>query len=410
MTLAIPAAVKPLTVSQLTAQIKNVLEGQLRNVWLVGEVSSRNLAASGHLYLQLKDRGACLRVTMWASNAQFLTALPEVGDEIIVRGQMNVYPVKGEISLVIDQIHAKGTGAQDLALRRLKERLAKQGYFAAERKRNWARFPRRIALLASCAGAAIRDILEILRARWPAAEVWVMDVRVQGPEAPESIAAGFALLDRFRGIDVVILGRGGGSGDDLSAFNDERVAHAIHRCKFPVVSAIGHEIDVTIADMVADARALTPTDAANKVVPDRMKVMEDLKVRSLRMHDRLQSKLLAVKNRLADLAQCRVLSQPLDRVRDRERLLDDWSVRIGRAMQKRIQLAQKGVEVFAAQLDSLSPLNTLARGYSVTRTLPEHHVVRSIGEVNAGDPVEILLQDGRLNARVETVESGEGSS
>jgi exodeoxyribonuclease VII large subunit len=398
---SVPAAAKWLTVSQFSAQIKNVLEKTFRAVWVVGEVSSRTLAASGHLYLDLKDRGATLRVVMWASNVQQLSALPEIGEEVIVRGTMNVYPTKGNYSLVVDQIHAKGAGAQDLALRRLKERLAKLGYFAAERKRNWSRYPRRIALLASKGGAAIRDILEILRARWPAAEVWVMDVRVQGPEAPESIAAGLALLNRFKGVDVVILGRGGGSGDDLSAFNDERVAHAIYRCKFPVISAIGHEIDVTIADLVADARALTPTDAANKVAPDRAKIIEDLQVRSLRMHDRMQSKLLAVKNRLLGLAQRRVLCLPLERLRDREHMLDGWSERVTRAMQKRVQLARKSMEVFAGQLDSLSPLNVLARGYSLTRTLPDQHVVRSVDQVGVGDSVEVILHDGRLTARVE---------
>lgn len=396
-----PTGVTALTVSQITSQIKNTLEGEFRNVWVLGEVSKVNLHRSGHLYLDLKDARSVVHVVMWRTEVQKLSALPEAGTEVFVHGRVTVYEPQGNYQLNIDQIHPKGLGAQDLALRRLKERLQRQGYFAAERKRRLPRFPRRIALMASPSGAAIRDMLEVLRARWPAAEVWVLSVGVQGPGAPDSIALGFALLNRVSGVDVVILGRGGGSSDDLSAFNDERVAHAIFRCKFPVVSAIGHEIDLTIADLVADHRAITPTDAANLVAPDRKKVLDDLYLRALRMHDLLQSKVLRVKNRLLDLAQRRVFCMPLERLHERERALDEWSDRLVRAMQKRVQLARKGVEVAAAKLESLSPLNVLARGYSLTRTLPEGQVVRDVEQVQVGDVVEIVLHDGGLRARIE---------
>jgi exodeoxyribonuclease VII large subunit len=395
-----PAGVTALTVSQIMSQIRNVLEGEFRNVWVVGEVTKVNLHRSGHLYFDLKDANAILHVTMWRTAVQRLSALPEAGTEVFVRGRATVYDPQGNLQLNVDQILPKGLGAQDLALRRLKERLHKQGYFAAERKRPLPRFPRRIVLMASPSGAAIRDMLEVLRHRWPAAEVWVVSVGVQGPGAPDSIAAKFALVNRCSGVDVVILGRGGGSSEDLSAFNDERVAHAIFRCKFPVVTAIGHEIDLTIADLVADHRAITPTDAANHVAPDRRKLVEDLRLRALRMHDLLQSKLLAIKNRLLDLAQRRVFCMPLERLHERERALDDWSDRLARAMQKRVQLARKGVEVAAAKLESLSPLNVLARGYSLTRT-SEGQVVRDAQQVQVGDAVEIVLHQGGLRARVE---------
>jgi exodeoxyribonuclease VII large subunit len=401
-----PVGATALTVSQITAQIKIALEREFRNVWVLGEVSKVTLHRSGHLYMDLKDAGAVLNVVMWRTAVQRLSTLPEVGTEVFVRGRVTVYEPQGSYQLNIDQIHAKGLGAQDLALRRLKERLHKLGYFAPERKRPLPAFPRRIAVIASPTGAAIRDVLETLRSRWPLAEVWVLSVRVQGPDAPDSIAMAFALLNRFTGIDAAILGRGGGSSDDLAVFNDERVATAIFRCKIPVVSAIGHEIDHTIADMVADKRALTPTDAANHVAPDRHKVREELRVQFLRMHDRLQSKVLAVKNRLLDLSQRRVFCLPLERLRDRERALDDWSDRLNRAMQKRTQLAQKSAEVLAAKLESLSPLNVLARGYSLTRTLPERRLVHSVEQVHIGDNVEIVLRDGRLTARVESQHPG----
>jgi exodeoxyribonuclease VII large subunit len=397
--------VKALTVSELTAGIKNKLEVAFPGVWVVGEVAKANLHRSGHFYLDLKDGNAVIGAVMWRTEVQRQTALPEVGTEIFVFGRLTVYAPQGNYQLQIGQWHPKGLGAQDLALRRLKERLQKLGYFAAERKRPLPRFPRRIVLMASPSGAAIRDMLEVLRQRWPAAEVWVLSVGVQGPGAPDSIADRFTLLNRCNGVDVVILGRGGGSSDDLSAFNDERVARAIFRCKFPVVTAIGHEIDFTIADLVADHRAITPTDAANQVSPDRRKLLADLDVRALQLHDRVQSTLLAVKNRLLEIAKRRAFCVPLERLHDRERALDDWSDRLLRAMQKRTAHAQKQIEVVAAKLESLSPLNVLARGYSLTRTLPDHHVVRAIAQVQTDDVVEIVVNDGRLLARIEQREA-----
>jgi len=390
-----------LTVSQISAQIKELLEGEFPAVWIVGEVSSLTLARSGHLYFNLKDAGAVVRAVMWRTGVQRLSAMPTEGAEIIVRGKLSVYLPRGDYQLVLDEIHAKGAGAQDRALRRLKERLAALGYFAPERKRPLQRFPRRIAIISSPTGAAIRDMLEILRDRWPAAEVWVLGVLVQGPTAPDSIAAAFALLDRVRGVDVVILGRGGGSSDDLSAFNDERVAHAIFRCKFPVVSAVGHEIDVTIADMVADRRALTPSEAAVGSTPHRSELLDGLRQTALRMSDLLQSRLQAAKQRLLSAVERRAFAMPLERLRDRERGIDEWGERLQRAMLKRVELARKSIELHAAQLESLSPLNVLSRGYSLTRTLPDLHVVRGIAQADVGDLVEIVLQDGRFKSRVE---------
>jgi exodeoxyribonuclease VII large subunit len=400
--MAAHSAGPPLTVSQITAQIKDILEGDFPNVCVVGEISSLSkISFAGHRYFNLKDGSAVLRTALYKNAGQRIKHELRDGLEVIVRGRLSLYALRGEYQLIIEDLQPKGLGEQDLALRRLKERLQKLGFFAPQRKRPLPAFPRRIAVVASPTGAAIRDVLETLRRRWPASEVWVLGVRVQGPEAPDSIAGAFAVLNQFSGVDAVILGRGGGSNDDLAAFNDERVAHAIFRCKFPVVSAIGHEIDVTVADLVADERALTPTDAAVKVTPDRVKVRDDLRLRGLRMHDLLQSRLFAVKNRLLAVAERRVFSLPLERVRDRERTVDEWGERLQRAMLKRVQLARKSVEVSAGKLESLSPLNVLARGYSLTRTLPERHVVRSVEQAQVGDAVEIVLHDGTLTARVE---------
>jgi exodeoxyribonuclease VII large subunit len=392
-----------LTVSQLTAQIKELLEGAWPVVWVVGEVSSCKRHSSGHVYMDLKDAQAAIKGIVWRSIAQRFPTLPNVGAEVIVRGRLNVYAPQGTYSLVIDQIHIKGAGTQDIALRKLKEKLAKLGYFASERKRPLPRFPRRLAVVSSLTGAAIRDMLEILRARWPAAEVWVLGVRVQGLGAPEAIVAAFELLERASGVDVVIIGRGGGSTDDLSAFNDERVATAIYRCQFPVISAVGHEIDVTIADLVADRRALTPSEAAVCATPDLVDILADLRARSNRMFDIVQTRVQAAHDRLLGLAQRRVFAQPLERLHERERSVDEWGDRLHRSMRQRVETAQRGIAGLAAQLESLSPLGVLARGYSLTRKLPDRRLVGSVSQVQAGDAVEIVLHDGEVSTRVEGI-------
>jgi exodeoxyribonuclease VII large subunit len=401
---AMPArdALPAMTVSQITAQIKEILESSFPYVYVAGEISSLSkISSAGHRYFNLKDRNSILHAAMYRDALERLPCELHEGMEVTVRGRLSVYPPRGDYQLAVEELEPKGAGEQDLALRRLKERLHKLGYFAPERKRTLPAFPRRIALIASPTGAAIRDMLETLRLRWPAAEVWVLGVRVQGVEAPDSIAAAFGLLNKHTGVDAVMLGRGGGSSDDLSAFNDERVADAIFRCKFPVVSAIGHEIDVTVADLVADHRALTPTDAASRVCPDGARVLDDLRQRYRRLRDVMRARITAGRDRLRGLAERRVFRLPPEPIREREVQLDEWSDRLNRAVQQRVQLACKSVEAHAAQLESLSPLKVLGRGYSLTRTLPERQVVRSIAQAPVGAAVEIVLPDGVLAARIE---------
>jgi exodeoxyribonuclease VII large subunit len=248
-------------------------------------------------------------------------------------------------------------------------------------------------------------MLEILARRWPAAEVWVRGVRVQGDGAAESIAQALVELNQCRGVDVVLLGRGGGSSDDLAAFNEERVAQAIFASRIPIVAAIGHEIDVTIADLVADRRALTPSEAAEIATPDRQELIEHLRSRAQRFHDLLLARYQACRQRYLGVVQRRAFQLPLERLRELERRLDDIDERLRRAIQVRLQQARSSVEASAAQLATLSPLNVLARGYSLTRLPDTQQLVRSIGQVNPGDAVEILVQDGRLRARVEGSEA-----
>ena len=256
---------------------------------------------------------------------------PKDGMEVFARGALNVYEPQGKYQLKVEELIPKGLGAQEAALRQLKEKLAAKGYFRPERKRLLPRFPRRLALVTSPSGAAIRDMLEILSRRWPATEIRICPVRVQGDSAAAEIAGAVALLNRVQGIDVLILGRGGGSTEDLSAFNDERVADAVFRSRIPVVSAVGHEIDVTIADLVADKRALTPSEAAELVVPDRAELLKMLGETDLRLREMLWGRLENARLRLADTTGRPVFRRPLDRIHGLDQRLDELGERLHRA-------------------------------------------------------------------------------
>jgi exodeoxyribonuclease VII large subunit len=403
----LPTNVTPLTISGLTAQIKALLEANFLSVWAVGEIGSLSVAGSGHAYFTLKDKGAQLPSVMWRTTAQRHRYALKDGLEVIVRGKITVYPPHGKYQLSVEELYQKGAGEQDLLLRKLKEKLLKAGYFAQERKKPLPAFPRRIALVTSPTGAAIRDMLEIIGRRWPAAEVWVAGVRVQGDGAAQEIAAALARLNDCAGIDVILMGRGGGSSEDLAAFNDEGVANAIFASRIPIVSAVGHEIDVTIADLVADRRAATPSEAAEIATPDRDELLQTLRARRQRLQDLLVSRYQTHRQRLQGLAQRRVFAFPLERLHDQERRIDDWDDRLQRAIRLRAQGARQKLDAIAGKLDSLSPLNVLARGYSLTRTAADRQVIRSIEQIAVGDAVEIVLSDGRVEAVVQAKEKSE---
>lgn len=390
------------SVSELTAQIKERLESEFASVWVVGEISSYKKAGSGHVYLNFKDAGAVLPAVIWKGTAARIPFQMGDGQEVVVRGRLSVYAPHGEYRLVVEEAFPKGLGAQDLALKQLKEKLAGLGYFEPARKRPLPRFPRRVVLVTSPTGAAVRDMLEILGRRWPLAEVWIRPVRVQGAAAADDIAKSFTLINRLDDIDVVILGRGGGSSDDLSAFNDERVAKAIFECRHPVISAVGHEIDVTVADMVADRRALTPSEAAEIATPDREELRTRLTKQRARMADLMTGRMQFLRKELLGLAQRRVFRQPLERIRDLERRLDDWHGRLGRVIQHRLTLARQKLDKKAVHLESLSPLNVLARGYSLTRM--DGIVLRAANQVKPGDRIETKLERGTIISRVEEIQ------
>jgi exodeoxyribonuclease VII large subunit len=392
---------KVCSVSDLTRQVDTLLEEGIGRIWVAGEISNLSRPGSGHLYFNLKDKRAQIRAVVWRSTAWRLRFDVREGLEVLARGSLSVYAPRGHYQLVIDELQPKGLGVQDLALRQLRERLARLGYFAAERKRPLPCFPRHIALVTSRSGAAIRDVLEILGRRWPAVQVWVRPVRVQGTGAAEEIVAAIRLVNRVPGIEALILGRGGGNSDDLAAFNREEVARAIFESRLPVVAAVGHEIDVTIADLVADKRALTPSEAAELITPDRQQLVRALQDRSRRLREMILGRFRMQRQRVEDLAGRRTLALPLERVHERERRLDDLEARLRRAVQQRLKQDRRRADGWAARLETLSPLNVLARGYSLTRRESDQAVVRSSDQVQVGERVVTLLEQGQLVCRVE---------
>ncbi len=285
-----------LSVGELTDQIKGTLEGQFPAVWVSGEISNFSRPQSGHCYLTLKDDQAQIRAVLWRTSAAKVRFDLHDGLEVICQGSLDVYGPRGSYQLVIRQIEPKGMGALELALRKLRERLTAEGLFAAERKRPLPRFPRRIAFVTSPTGAAIRDFLEVLRRRWAGVHVLIVPVRVQGPGAGDEIAAGIELVNRLSDpIDVLVVGRGGGSLEDLWSFNEEVVVRAIHASRIPIVSAVGHEIDVTLSDLVADVRALTPSEAAERVVPAAEELLDFLRRQEQRLATALRARLTSAR-------------------------------------------------------------------------------------------------------------------
>jgi exodeoxyribonuclease VII large subunit len=402
----VPQGVTVLSIGDLTRQVKGLIEGEFPEIWVSGEVSNLARPSSGHLYLTLKDSEAQLRTVIYRGIALRLKFDLKDGMEVIARGRLNVYVPRGEYQFSVEQLQPKGIGPLELAFQQLRETLFTKGYFDPKRKKRLPRFPKRVVLVTSPTGAAVRDMLEVLGRRWPATEVWVCPVPVQGDGAGLKIAEAIGRLNRLRGIDVIIVGRGGGNLEDLWAFNEECVAQAIFASHIPVVSGVGHETDHTIADMVADVRALTPTEAAERVVPSRDELLDGLRGLQTQMRTLLQQRVARVRQGLDDVARRRYFRQPLERIRDEERRLDDWSDRLARALRQRLVLARQRVEKEAARLETLSPLNVLSRGYSLTRKEVGATVVRSAEQVQPGDLLVTTVQHGRIVSRVEAREDG----
>jgi exodeoxyribonuclease VII large subunit len=392
------------SVSELTSRVKEQLETRFADVWVTGEVSNLTRAGSGHVYLSLKDETAVLRAVIWRGAMQALAIEPTDGLEVICHGRLEVYPPRGTYQLTIDRLHAVGTGALEAQLRRLHARLEAEGAFAPARKRTLPTFPRRIAVVTSPTGAAIADFLKTLFSRWQASEVIVVPSRVQGAGAAEELALALAAAARMvPAVDVIALIRGGGSLEDLWSFNEEVLVRAVAASPVPVVSGVGHEIDVSLCDLAADVRALTPTDAAVKIVPDGAHVAATVATLGSRLQAGLSRRVDAARDRVVTLARSRIFADPNRLVRDRRDALDQLGRRLRRLARLAIDRAGERVAAAAARLDAGSPLHLLARGWSVTWKEHDAVALKSVVGLTAGDTLRTQLADGRIWSRVERI-------
>jgi len=394
-----------LSVSELTAQVKDVVLGAFPAVWVAGEISNLARPQSGHVYLTLKDEGAQLRAVMWRNTASRVRFDLQDGLEVVCHGSIDVYGPRGTYQLVIRQIQPKGVGALQLALTQLRGRLAAEGLFDPKHKKRLPPFPRRVGLVTSPTGAAIRDFLEVVRRRWQNTSVLVIPARVQGDGAAEEIATGIRVANSLASPpDVLVVGRGGGSLEDLWCFNEEVVVRAIFDSEIPVVSAIGHEIDVTLSDLAADRRALTPSEAAELVVPAADEVVAGLRASRQLMVTALRGRLAEARSRLDTLAASRVFRRPLDVVHDLTHRVDELQMRAARAMGHRAERARDLVNGLAGHLQSLSPLSVLGRGYSLTQRTTDGQLVREASMLAEGEQITTRLARGTVISRVEGIE------
>ena len=393
-----------LSVTALNLYIRDLLDSQrtLANVGVRGELSNYKIYPSGHHYFTLKDSESSLKCVMFKSSASKLRFRPENGMGVTVWGRVTVYPRDGAYQLYATQIMPEGTGDLQIAFEQLKAKLEGEGLFAPEHKKPLPRFPGRIAIITSSAGAAVHDMIRILGKRWPLAKVLLLPVRVQGAEAPPEIAGAIRYANEFDVADLIITGRGGGSIEDLWAFNDERVARAIYASRLPVISAVGHEPDVTISDYVADRRASTPSNAAEIAVPDCREIEELLSAYELRASQGMRKQLNNLRERLDSCASRRVLLDPMTLVDNRRMELDRSRERLAAAEEKILAGKRQRFVAATAKLDAMSPLKVLTRGYAITHD-EKGNSIRSAEQLHSGDKITLRLSDGSADCLVEDV-------
>ena len=390
-----------LTPSQVAQYIKQFMDRDrlLSGLFVCGEISNYKMYPSGHHYFTLKDGEGALRCVMFRGDAVSLRFRPENGMRVIATGRVTVFPRDGQYQLYCARLTPGGIGGLHLAFEQLKEKLAREGLFDPAHKRPLPRYPKVIALITSPAGAAVRDMIRILGARWPSARIKVLPVRVQGEGAAEEIAAALRWAGENRVADVIITGRGGGSMEDLWAFNEEAVVRAIYECQVPVVSAVGHEPDVTIADFVADLRASTPSNAAELVVPDQNEVYGILLNERERLFTGISVRLGRYRQALDRLAMSRPMTEPASYFKEKRLLLDYQSRRLRHGLDRSVSGQKERLARLSAALDAMSPLRVLARGYAVARR-EDGRVVSSVSEAQTGDRLELTVSDGKLDCQV----------
>ena len=391
-----------LTVSQLNAQARQLLEEGLSQIWVEGEVSNFTASSAGHWYFTLKDAQAQLPCVMFAGRNGLVARQPINGDQLLLKGSVSLYEGRGQFQLLAEAVRFSGEGDWLARLEALKKKLAAEGLFAAERKRALPKMPLTLGVVSSLQGAALQDVLQVLQRRWPLAKVFIYPALVQGAEAPASLRRAFALAQYHGNPEVLLLVRGGGNLEDLQAFNDETLARMVAASAMPVITGVGHETDFTLVDFVADQRAATPSVAAETASPDVANVVQQLDRSTLYLQQAVKRRLRGEQQRLDYLAQRLNAQHPQERLQSMRNQLQPLTKRLQQSMANQQQVRQLKLQQQAARLHTLSPLNTLSRGYALAET-PNKQLLSSAKQVQQGDAVRVWLAEGALDCRVEAV-------
>jgi exodeoxyribonuclease VII large subunit len=398
---------KAYTVSAITRMIKTSLEEQFQAIWVGGEISNYHLHSSGHRYITLKDENAVLKVVMWRTAGMALKFEPKDGQKVLAFGDITVYEKGGQYQLQCRKLIPSGIGELELAFRQLHAKLLAEGLFDESRKVALPRYPQKIGVVTSPTGAAIRDIIQIARRRNPSVQLLIFPSAVQGDGAENEIAAGIDYFNTREDIDVIITGRGGGSLEDLWPFNTEITVRAIAEARIPIVSAVGHEVDVTLSDLAADLRAPTPSAAAELTVWSRTEFLEEVAGLVRTQATVLETLVEYAGQQLRSIMKRPVFRRPEDIVNQRRQELDSVLRLAGVAGKNLFERFRHGLSLGLSRLEALSPLKTLARGFSVSRRQKDERLIRSIDDVTPGEGMETILQDGRLLSVIETVRKGQ---
>ncbi len=391
---------EPYTVSQLTAHIRRLIDGDsaLSDLWLEGEVSNFTRASSGHCYFTLKDAGAEIRCVMWRADAARQSYAPTNGDQVLSHGHVGVYEVRGVYQLYVDEVRPAGVGELFRQFERLKAQLEKEGLFAPERKRPLPPSPRCIGVVTSPAAAALRDIVKVLSRRFPLTKVLLSPTLVQGEAAPRQIVDAIHALNERKDVDVIIVSRGGGSLEELWAFNDERVARAVADSRIPVICGVGHETDFSLADFAADRRAPTPSAAAELAVPDQAEIFAQIEDWAAAATGAVRSGLQERRWRVADCMRVLRHLSPANRLMQARQRVDELARRAEKAVRHEIHLRHERLDGLAGRLTGLSPEATMRRGYAIVRDGETGQVVRSVKQVRSGDRLDVCVADGEFEA------------
>ena len=394
-------------VSEVNDYIKTIMDGDglLSGLTIRGEISNYKVYPSGHHYFSLKDAGGAIRCVMFRGSAATLRFRPENGMKVLASGRVSVFPRDGAYQLYCQRLTPEGVGDLYVAFEQLKKKLQAEGLFDPSHKKPLPPFPQRIAIVTSAAGAAIHDMLRILGKRYPLAKVILLPVRVQGVEAPAEIAGAIRYVNRFQLADLIITGRGGGSMEDLWAFNDERVARMIYLSQIPVISAVGHEPDVTISDFVADLRAATPSNAAELAVPEQGELRERIAALRLRLAQAEERRLKLIRQQVEKLQSARVLQNPKNYLEDRRLLLDFQQNKLTAAMRQLVLKKQQDFVARRTALETMSPLKVLSRGYAMTRD-SAGRVVTDAAALKPSEIITVTLRNGEVDAAVREIRGG----